>query len=257
MKKFPKETLFLCFALAIFVNSAFAQKTRPNTVSKVVAKPSTPMGSYGIVIDERLSVLRTEPSFFSNEIQRMRVGRRVLISGIKQNEGVTFYKIRALPNFSGWVQSDSIVSKTKMGDDERLAKIVQAIDGFDQIELALVFLENFPKSNLSASILLLFGDLIEEQARKLSTDAGKRLIRREMAATSAPLHSFYLNYVGLDRYRKLGIVFLVNVETKQFHYNGRSWEEIIKKFPNSQEASEAKKRIDLLKEKIELPVKTK
>jgi hypothetical protein len=257
MKKFSKEILFFCLTFAVLTNFALAQKSRPNSNVKIVVKTSTPIGSYGIVVDERLSVLRAEPSFFSDEVQRMRVGRRVLISAVKQNEGVTFYKVRALPSYYGWVQADAIVSKTKVGDDERLAKIVQAIDGFDQIEMANVFLENFPKSNLNASILLLFGDLVEEQARKLSTDAGKRLVRREMAATTAPLHSFYLNYVGLDRYRKLGIVFLVNVETKQFHYNGKSWEEIIKKFPNSQEALEAKKRIDLLKEKIESPAKTK
>jgi hypothetical protein len=72
-----------------------------------------------------------------------------------------------------------------------------------------------------------------------------------MAASGAPLHSFYLNYVSLDRYRKLGITFLFNIATKQFHYDGAAWDEIIKKFPTSSEVEEAKKRLDSLKEKLE------
>jgi hypothetical protein len=128
---------------------------------------------------------------------------------------------------------------------------------FEQIELASSFLDIFTKSSLRPAILLLYGDLIEEQARKLSVDAGRRLNRREMAATVAPLHSFYLNYVGLDRFRRLGITFLFNVETKQFHYNGKSWDELIKKYPDAQESIEAKKRIESLKEKLESSEKKK
>ena len=40
---------------------------------------------------------------------------------------------------------------------------------------------------------------------KLSKEANSRLKRAEMAATGAPLHSYFLNFVSLDRYRKLGI----------------------------------------------------
>jgi hypothetical protein len=257
MQSLFKKAVFLCFTFILLCNFTIAQKNRPIAKQKQATKTPQIIGSYGIVIDERLSVLRAEPSFFSREIQRMRIGRNILITGVKQNEGITFYRVTALPNYYGWVQSDAIVSKSVSGDDERLAKIVQAIDGFDQIELASMFLDTFSKSNLRPAMLLLYGDLIEDQARKLSTDANKKLVRREMAATVAPLHSFYLNYVGLDRFRKLDITFLFNVETKQFHYNGKSWDEIIKKFPLSQEAIEAKNRIQLLKEKLESSVPKK
>jgi hypothetical protein len=234
-----------------------AQKAKPTTKSKPLVVSSYQAGSIGIIVDERLSVLRDEPSFFAVPVQRMRLGRLVKILGIKQNEGVTFLKITGIPNNYGWIQSDSIVTKAKLGDDEKLAKLVQAIDGFEQIELASSFLDIFTKSSLRPAILLLYGDLIEEQARKLSVDAGRRLNRREMAATVAPLHSFYLNYVGLDRFRRLGITFLFNVETKQFHYNGKSWDELIKKYPDAQESIEAKKRIESLKEKLESSEKKK
>jgi hypothetical protein len=74
-----------------------------------------------------------------------------------------------------------------------------------------------------------------------------------MAASAAPLHSYYLNFVSLDRYRKLGVIFLVNSATKQFHYDGASWKEIVARSPASPEAVEAKKRLDSLKVKMEKP----
>ena len=74
-----------------------------------------------------------------------------------------------------------------------------------------------------------------------------------MAASAAPLYSYYLNFVSLDRYRKLGISFLFNPTTRQFHYDGSAWNELIKKYPTSPEAAEAKKRIDTLKTKMETP----
>ena len=72
-----------------------------------------------------------------------------------------------------------------------------------------------------------------------------------MAASAAPLHSYYLNFNMLDRYRRLGVQFLFNPSTRQFHYNGASWMEIVRKFPVSPEAVEARKRLDSLKEKME------
>ncbi len=100
-------------------------------------------------------------------------------------------------------------------------------------------------------MLLLFGDLADAAASRLSRDAASRLNRREMAATGAPAHSYYLNFNMLDRYRKLGIVFLLNSSTRQYHYDGASWKEVISKYPASAEAAEARKRLDALKQKME------
>jgi hypothetical protein len=85
----------------------------------------------------------------------------------------------------------------------------------------------------------------------LSREAARRLKRGEMSATGAPLHSFYLNYTGLDRYRRLGIGFVFNPNTKNLHYDGAAWKEILTKFPKASEAVEAQKRLDSLKEKLE------
>jgi hypothetical protein len=181
----------------------------------------------------------------------MRRGRRVQILGMTEADGVNFYKIAASPSKFGWMQSDALVGKFRPGDEVRFARLVQAADGFDQLELVSAFLQLYPTSRFRAPMLLLFGDLLENTAMKLSRDAASRMNRREIAASGAPLHSFYLNFVMLDRYRKLGVTFLFNASTRRFHYNGWSWSEIVRKHPASNESAEARKRLDSLRLKLE------
>ena len=251
-----KRPLLVVFLSVIFVFTAAVEAQKRRLPSKSKQNPTASqkpkeIGNSAVVIDESLAVLRIQPSLFSDSIQRMRRGRKVQIMDSKEADGVKFYKISSPPNKYGWVQSEAVFGRFRRGDDERLAKLVQASEGFDQIEIAMKFLEIYPASPLRPPILLLMGDLIEETAVRLSRDATRRLDRRAMAAAGAPLHSFYLNFVMLDRYRKLGIVFLFNSTTRNFHYDGASWHEIINKFPNSSEAVEARKRLDSLKEKME------
>lgn len=246
--------LLLTFFLLLFVFPSEAQ--RKEVRKKPFPKPAETQktndnADKAIVIDERLAVLRSAPSLFARPIQRMRRGREVVITETKEADGVTFYRVTAVPKVSGWVQKEAVAAKYRRNEDERLARLVQASEGFEQIERARIFLENFPNSVFRPGILLLFGDLLEEAALRLSTEAARRLSRREMAASGAPLHSFYLNYAGLDRYQRLGVIFLFNPATRLFHYNGASWREIIEKFPASNEAAEAQNRLDSLKKKME------
>jgi len=244
-------SLFLLFIVLVFPSAAQKRFNRPisKTSSPTVAKPRE-IGSNAVVIDETLSVLRDKPSLFAEPVQRMHRGRKVVIQGIAEADGVKFYKVAAPPAKFGWVQADAVFGAFRPADEERLARLVQASEGFDQIETAEEFFSLYPKSQFRAPILLLFGDLLEEVAAKLSKDSNNRLTRREMAASGAPLHSYFLNYVSLDRYRKLGIVFLFNSSTRNFHYDGSSWREIVQKYPTSTEAAEAQKRLDSLKEKM-------
>ena len=238
--------VFVCFI------SAEAQKRRPVSVSKSPASAkSREVGSSAVVVDETLSVLRTRPSLFADPIQRMRRGRRVQILGASEADGVRFYKVSAPPGRFGWVQTDAVFGRFRAADEERLASLFQASDGFDQVELAKTFLELYPASKFRPTVLLLYGDLLEDLATKLSRDATSRLSRREMAASGAPLHSFYLNFNMIDRYRKLGVTFLFNSSDRTFHYDGASWREILKKHATSSEAAEAAKRLDALKLKME------
>jgi hypothetical protein len=252
MKNSQFSSLLLLVFIVLNINT-LAQNRRSITKSAKnanVVQKDHERSNTAIVVDENLSVLRSAPSLFAVPLQRMRRGRVVAINSSKEADGVTFYRVTALPNNTGWVQADAVIGKFRRGDDERLAKLVQSSEGFEQIERAQIFLDTFPGSQLRPAILLLLGDLMEEVALKLSGEATKKLDRREMAASGAPMHSFYLNYTSLDRYRKLNINFLFNTNAKSFHYDGASWREITGKFPKSNEAAEAQKRLDLLKDKM-------
>lgn len=248
MKALVSTAFLLCFALSIGV---YAQRQPQLPRNRIATTRSPEIGKTAIVVDETLSVLRAEPSLFADSIQRMRRGRKIQILGVTEADGVKFYKITAPPKNYGWVQADAVFGKFRAGDEERLARLVQALDGFDQIEAAIEFFDLYPTSKFKPSILLLFGDVLEEAAVQLSRQAGSRLSRKEMAASGAPMHSYYLNFNMLDRYRKLGVVFLFNSATRQFHYDGASWKEMLAKFPAATEAAEAKKRLDSLKVKME------
>ncbi|MGQ0541471.1 MAG: SH3 domain-containing protein [Blastocatellia bacterium] len=248
------KVIFLFLLTVVFVSDAFTQKRRPSgklrPLTSSVQKPKE-VGQTGFVVDETLSVLRTSPSLYAEPIQRMRRGRAVRILAVSEANGVRFYRVAAPPSSAGWVQADAVFGKFRSSDEERLVRLVQASEGFEQIEIAVEFFNLFPESKFKPAVLLLFGDLLEVTAAKLSRDASNRLSRTEMAATAAPLHSYYLNFVSLDRYRKLGIVFLFNSSTKTYHYDGSGWRVVVSKFPASPEATEAQKRLDQLKQKLE------
>lgn len=245
--KFPfLAVLFIALAVSPIVaqkRGAAAVKARPARSAEV--------GQSATVVDETLSVLRKDPSLFSEPVHRMQRGRRIQILGVAESDGVKFYKVTAPPASFGWVQADAVFGRFRAGDEERFAKLVQATDGFDQVEMASQFFAMYPDSRFKPQVLMLYGDVLEEVAAKLTKDANNRLRRPEMAASAAPMHSYFLNFVSLDRYRKLGIIFLFNSGAKAFHYDGASWKEIVAKFPKSAEAVEARKRLDNLAQKMD------
>jgi hypothetical protein len=247
-----RKLLLLLLCIFFGVAGVAAQK-RPATSAARPAKAakSPEIGQTAVVIDETLSVLRMAPSLYAEPVHRMQRGRKVQIKDIIEADGVKFFKVLAPPSSLGWVQADAVFGKFRPGDEERCARLIQAMDGFEQIEAAVQFFELYPDSKFRPAILLLFGDLLEETALRLTRDATNRLKRTEMAASAAPLHSYYLNFVMLDRYRKMGITFVFNPSTKQYHYDGSSWKQIVAKWTMAPEAVEAKKRLDTLKQKME------
>lgn len=238
--------------LTSLLNVEAQRRPAPRTNKRAAAAPKAPeVGKTAIVMDETLSVLRDRPSLFGTPIQRMRRGRQVKIMDVAEADGIKYFRISAPPSSTGWVQADAVFGTFRETDETRFAQLVQASTGFEQIEVATYFFTMFPRSSFRPGILLLFGDIIEDTAAKLSKDANSRLIRREMAASGAPLHSYFLNFVGLDRYRRLGITFLFNSSTLTFHYDGKTWKELVEKFPDAPEAVEGRKRLVLLTERVE------
>ncbi len=233
-------TLFLLACSASYAQQGSTEKTAEE-------------GNFAIVIDERLSLLLTEPSLYSIPMQRLSRGRRLLVISSMDTDGITFYEVKtsASNEQTGWIQADAVVGNFRRNEDQRLVRLIHASTGFGKIERAVYFLTFFPESALRPSILMLLGDLVEEKSLELSTKASAKFDRREMAASGAPLHSFYLGYNGLDRYRKLGIRFLFNFNTRSYHYDGEAWLELVDRYSKSEEAVEAQKRLDFLREKME------
>jgi hypothetical protein len=204
-------------------------------------------GQRAVVVDERLAVLLDAPDLSATLLQRMSRGRMVAIRASKRTaDGVTFYRVGVTRRTGGWVQSEAVVSTLRKSDDERLLRLIQNSEEFDRIVRARIFLDMFQRSPLRPAVLMLYGEAAERAAGRLSRDAARRLDEKEMAAGGAPVFSYFLNYNGLDRYRRQGITFVFDRATRQFHYDGASWREIIRRYPRSPEAEEARQRLESL-----------
>jgi hypothetical protein len=227
-----KLTLCLCLIL-LNSSSTLAQQRKP---------PAG--GRLAIVVDERLAALRATPQLNGRLVRRLSRGRLLAVRSIKTSaDGISFFLVNVSSRTHGWIQREALVSPSRTGDDQMLLTLIERSQGFDRITRARIFLDHFPRSRLRPAVLLLLGDTAEELAAKLSNDAARRL---KEDGGDAPEFSYFLNYSGLDRYNLQGITFVFNQSTKRFHYDGSTWRELIRRYPHSPAASEAKIKLDSL-----------
>ena len=225
-----KLTFCLCLILAI-PGTLFAQQRKP---------PAG--GRLAIVVDERLGALRATPQLNGRLVRRLSRGRLLAVRSMKTSaDGTSFFLVNASSRTRGWVQREAVVSPSRPGDDQRLFTLIERSEGFDRITRARIFLDHFPRSRLRPAVLLLLGDTAEQLAAKLSDDAGRRL-----KGFDAPEFSYFLNYTGLDRFNRQGITFVFNQSKKRFHYDGAAWRELIRRYPRSLFATQAKIKLDSL-----------
>lgn len=203
-----------------------------------------PGGRLAIVVDERLSALRTTPELSGALIRRMSRGGLVAITGGKTSrDGVVFYRVNVSRRVGGWVQREAVVSPWREGDDARLLRLIKGSEDFDLILRARIFLDYFRLSRLRPEVLMIYSTTAEEVASRLTHDASRRLNEAEMLAGGAPVFSYFLNYSGLDRYNRQGITFFFDSHQKRFRYDGEGWRELLYRYPHSPFAAEARKRI--------------
>ncbi len=177
MRTTPGFTILVLAFLCLNATFAEAQKRPLRRTAKAAAAKAPEIGRTVVVFDENLSVLREKPSIYSPVIQRMRVGRKVKIIETVTNDGITYFKVESLPEITGWIQSEAVLGKFRSGDEERFARLIYAAKGFEQIELAAMFFDLYDASKYRVQLLLLYGDLIETAAAKLSRDASRRITR--------------------------------------------------------------------------------
>lgn len=208
-------------------------------------------GRVAVVADERLAALREEPDSSSRLVQRLGRGRAVSITGSRRApDGQSFFRVAVTRRTRGWLPAEALVSPSVEGGDERLLKLVRASEGFERVARARLFLDTFPASKLRPTALLIYGEAAEESAEKLSREAARRL-EDVIAAESggAPsARTYFMNYVGLDRFNRIGVGFTFERETKRLRYDGAAWREILRRHPNSPEAASAQKRLDALRD---------
>ena len=221
----------LAFFLLLFIPfTTLAQKQKP---------PAG--GRLAIVVDERLAAVRATPQLTGRLVRRLGRGRLVAIRSMRSgSDGVTFFLVNVSSRTHGWIQRESVVSPSRTGDDRRLLDLIHSSEGFDRISRARIFLDHFARSPMRPEVLLLLGDTAEDAAEKLSRSA----LRRMNHLGNAPEFAYYLNYTGLDRYNRLRITFVFDQSTKRFHYDGAAWREVIRRYPKSREAPEARKRLE-------------
>ncbi|HEY6248130.1 MAG TPA: hypothetical protein VIX17_29620 [Pyrinomonadaceae bacterium] len=228
----PHRLIFLAPILSVLLFSI-----------QLEAKPkqkAPPGGRLAIVVDERLSALRSRPDLRATLIRRLGRGRPLAIKRVRSSpDGIVFLLVNASRRTQGWIQSEAVVVPSHKGDDARLLLLIKASTDFDRIVRARILLDYFPRSSLRSEVLLILGDTAEKLSNKLSEEAERRTTNH----SSAPSFSFFLNYSGLDRYNRQGVGFVFDERTRRLHYDGAAWREIIRRYPRSFEAQEALRRL--------------
>ena len=225
----------LTFCLLLFL-------TVPVTI---VAQRKAPAGGrLAVVVDERLAALRATPQLNGRLVRRLSRGRLLAVRSMKTSaDGVVFYLVNLSSRTHGWIQREAVVSPSRTADDQRLLALIERSQGFDRLARARVFIDHFPRSRFRPNVLLLLGDTAEELAVNLSRDAARRVKQNR---GEAPEFTYFLNYTGLDRYNRLEITFVFDQSTNRFHYDGAAWRELIRRYPHSPVAAEAKIKLDSL-----------
>ena len=220
----------------LFVLSPFAEaQTRRKTV--------TP-GQRAIVMDERLSVLRTQPDIKAPLEQRLRRGRVIGILGArKSKDGRQFLRVSVTRNTRGWVLAEAVAKSGNAIDAERLLKLIEdSDDDFIKARLAKLCAEEFRSTPSAPRCLLKLGEAADRAADRLTRDA-KRRVGNEEPSAGLGKRDYFLNFVGLDRYNRVGVIFDYDEKTDRIVYDGEAYRELAKRYPKSAEVEIAKNRL--------------
>ena len=152
----------------------------------------------------------------------------------------------------GWIIAEALARSQQGRDAARLMCLIEATkDEFARARLARLCADQYRGKNLAPRALLMLGQTIELVSTKLSRDARKRVgDPAEAPEKHLSERTYMLNYVGLDRYNKLGITFDYDEASERLLYVGRAYREILKSYPHSPEAAEARVRLEKLKQSL-------
>lgn len=206
-------------------------------------KTITP-GQRAIVIDERLSALRTLPDVKASLEQRLRRGRVIGILGAKKaKDGERFLRVSVTRNTRGWLLAEAVVKSGSPADAERLLSLIgDTADDFTKARLAKLCADEFRSTSVAARCLLKLGETAERAADRLTRDA-KRRVGDEEPDAALTKRDYFLNFVGLDRYNRIGVIFDYDEKAERIVYDGAAYQDVLKRYPKSAEAQAATEKL--------------
>jgi hypothetical protein len=198
-------------------------------------------GQRAVVFDERISALRAQPDLKAPLRQRLRRGRVVGILGVaKKDSGARFLRVAISRNTQGWVLADAVVRRGNLADAERLMGMIEETrDDFTKIKLARLCADEYRATKFAPRALLILGKAAEGVADRLTREA-KRRIGDEESIGGLKRRFYFLNYAGLDRYNRIGVTFDYDEADDRMIYDGKAYRELLRRYPHSGEAMEAR-----------------
>ncbi len=236
--------------IAAFALAVVAAMTATAQSERKVFMP----GQRAVVFDERLSALRARPDVKAPLKQRMRKGRRVGILGASvAKDGARFFRVAVSRNTRGWVLADAVIRPGAAADAERLIRLIEETsDEFTKARLARLCADEFRLTKFAPIALMILGEAVEGASEKLSRDAERRVGEDDSdAEPNAGLtkRDFMLNYAGLDRYNRIGVMFDYDAASDRIVYDGAAYRELLRRYPRSAEAQMAQARLANLEKK--------
>ncbi len=202
-------------------------------------------GQRAIVVEERLSALRTQADVKASLEQRLRRGRAVGILGAKRGkDGQQFLRVAVSRNTRGWLLAEAVVKSGNAADAERLLKLIEETnDDFTKARLARLCADEFRTTKQSPRCLLLLGEAAEHAAERLTRDA-KRRVGDEEPGVGLSKRDYFLNFAGLDRYNRAGVTFDYDQAAERIVYDGEAYRELLRRYPRSEEAKQVRSRME-------------
>jgi hypothetical protein len=240
------------FSAKVFRRSASIRSAAVLTLTVVVALTAAAQtrrkvyvpGQRAVVFDERLSALRARPDVKAALGQRLRRGRAVGILGTTiGKDGAKFLRVAVSRNTRGWVLADAVVRPGHAADAERLMKLIEETDDeFTKARLAKLCAEEFRSTKFAPKALMILGAAGESAAERLTRDAKRRTGEDEPNA-GIRKRDHLLNYVGLDRYNRIGVTFDYDEASNRVVYDGAAYRELLRRYPRSDEAQVAREKL--------------
>ena len=199
-------------------------------------KPFLP-GQRAVVVEERLSALRTQADVKAPLEQRLRRGRAVGILGAKKGkDGQQFLRVAVSRKTRGWLLAEAVVKSGSASEAERLLKLIEETnDDFVKTRLARMCADEFRAGPQAPRCLLLLGEAAEHAADRLTRDA-KRRVGDEEPGAGLSRRDYLLNFSGLDRYNRAGVTFDYDERAERIVYDGEAYRELLRRYPKSAEA---------------------